>query len=178
MENNKQKLPYLEVKFILRQWQCGDWEVYSLPGLISEGKVEDKAGFLELPISSQHLGKTYLPRTPKDWEWLGRGAIKSYVPALLWNQSPKEILSSLHERLEVTKVCEERFFPDQRLLKWHRGLLRGVYQRLQIQRVQYTMNDICFLIPSFVVEAGGLFSLCIILIFIFKVKALQNPLEP
>lgn len=140
--------------------------------------MEDKAGFSELPVSSKHLGTTYLLRTPKDWERLGRGAIKSYVPALLWNQSPKEILSSLHERFEVTEVCEERLFPDQRLLKWHCGALCGVYQRLQIQCVQYTMNDICFLIPSFVVEAGGLFSLCIILIFIFNVNALQNLLEP
>lgn len=49
---------------------------------------------------------------------------------------------------------------------------------LQIQCIQYTMNDTCFLIPSCVVEAGGLFSLCIILIFIFNVKGLQNLLEP
>lgn len=57
-------------------------------------------------------------------------------------------------------------------------LLCGVYQWLHIQCVQYTTNDTCFLIPSFVLEAGGLFSLCIILILIFNIKALQKVLEP
>lgn len=118
-----------------------------------------------------------LQKTGNGWEGeLSRAYFG--LPALLWKQSPKEILSSLHERLEVTKVCEERLFADQGLLRWHHGLLHGVYQWLQIQRVQYTMNDICFLTPSFVVEAGGLFSLHITLIFTFNVKALQSLLEP
>lgn len=81
-EKNKQRWPYLKVKFILRQCQCEDWDVYSFPGLISEGKVEDKAGFSEDPVSNQHLGKTYLPRTSKNWEWrgsYGRGAITKTI---------------------------------------------------------------------------------------------------
>jgi len=32
MESNKQRLPYLEIKFSPRQLQCGDCKVYRLPG--------------------------------------------------------------------------------------------------------------------------------------------------
>lgn len=91
----------MEIKFSVKQLQCGSWKVYRLPGkCFSEGKVKNKAGFSELSASSQHLGETYLLRTPKNWGWLGRGAIKGYTPALLLSQPPKEILSSLFKGLK------------------------------------------------------------------------------
>lgn len=72
--------------------------------------MEDKASSSEIPVSSQHLGKTYLPRTPKNWEWLGRGAISKamYQPYHETNHL-KKFSAHYMKDLKSLIVCEDSF---------------------------------------------------------------------
>lgn len=132
MRNGKQQAKIALLGNKIQPQRATVWRLENLQAswCFSEGKVKNKAGFSELSASSQHPGKTYLLTTPKNWGWLGRGAIKSYTLFLLLSQPPKEILSSLFKGLKIIKVCKDRLFSEQRLLKWHCGLLCGVYQWL------------------------------------------------
>lgn len=179
MKNNKQRLPYLEMKSSARQLQPGDLAALSVPSQRSGGSLWAPGvppwrpgGTLWAPDVSQKVkSRAFCQQPPlwcnvlprKNWDELGKEAITGYPPASLPRQPPKEILSSLFKRLKVIEVCKDRLSPQQGLLKWHHGLLWGYItgSRPNVLNLQR-----CFLIPAFVVEA------CVIFILFFLMERL------
>lgn len=133
MRDGKQQAKItVEIKFSPRQLQCGDWKVYRLPGVSQ--KVRSRIGRLFRAFCQQPAPWRNILRTPKNWGWQGRKGSYPRLYTSFTTESTTQRNSQLSiKRLKVIEVCKDRLFSEQGLLKWHRGLLYGVYQWVQTQ---------------------------------------------